>query len=192
MDIVVSAAAVAAVLFAMALAIAIFLRWRRNRYRFSLRSLLISFTIIGCSIYTVVRFVVPIVMHRWAVQQMYYAGGILFHDDYQPNSGSIYSDPRTANPWRDVGILHARNDAEAIVIARQLKYLPETESIFLGAVTDRGLAAICESEPTPSFDTLNLFESPVTAAGLSHLAKLKQLRTLFFIHALWMILAWAV
>ena len=144
--------------------------------------MLLACTLVGCALFVIIRFVEPIIRHRMAIQYIYSSGGaVLFREDDRPNFGGIYSDPTKDNPWRDVGMVHARSDTEAIAVARQLKYLPETECLYLkGGVSDKGLAAICDSEPTPSFDTIDLLNSPVTAAGLAHLAKLKQLRTLFF------------
>jgi hypothetical protein len=180
MDIVVIAIASTGILVAIATAIAFFIRWRRNRYRFSLRAMFFLVTLVGCVIFATMRFVVPIVSHRWAVQNIYSSGGgLLFRDDYEPDSGQIYSDPRKANPWREVLIVHISNDGEAVAAAKQLKHLPEVECLFLGAgVSDKGLAAICDSGS--SVDTLNLLQSPVTAAGLSRLASLEKLHTLFF------------
>lgn len=145
-----------------------------------MRAILLAFMLIGCALFAILRFVVPTVTHRWAIDNIYGSGGaVLFREDYQPNSGSIYS-PDNANPWRDVAIVHARNDKEAVAVARELKHLPEAECMFLGGVSDTGLTAICDSEPGSAFDTLDLLFCPITATGLTHLAKLTQLRTLFF------------
>src|SRR5262245_40766672 len=80
-----------------------FVRWRRNRYRFSVRALLVSFLILGCALFASLHWIAPMIAHRWAIQNIYSSGGaVLFRDDFQPGSGNIYSDPSKANPWRGV------------------------------------------------------------------------------------------
>lgn len=169
-----------ATLLTLIVAVYLFIRWRLNSYRFSLRTLLLTFTFACLALFVWVRFAMPIVAHRWAVQQLYRSGGaVLFREDYIPKSGNIYSDPGTINPWRDVSIVHIRNNGEAVAAAQQLKHLPEVDSLFLGAgVSDEGLNAICDSNS--SAETLDFLNTPVTAVGLASLAKLKNLSTLFF------------
>jgi hypothetical protein len=180
-DIVVIVVLAAAAIAAMGTALMLFIRWRRNRFQFSIRALLMSFVALGLALFAYLHWIAPMVAHRWAIQNIYTSGGaVLFRDDFQPGSGNIYSDPSTANPWRGVSILHARSDAEAANVARELRHLPEADCLFLtSGVTNVGLAAICDNADQSSIDTVDLVGSRVTAEGLSHLANLKHLRLLF-------------
>jgi hypothetical protein len=182
MDLIVIAVAGAAVLLVVLAAIILLIRWRRNRFRFSIRSLLLLFALIGAALFALMRFVTPIVAHRWAIKNIYDSGGgLLFREDYNPDSSTVYSDKRKANQWRDVLILHLGNDQEAMTVASQLKRLPEAEQITLSSrVTDNGLAAICNNGMNSSISIVELHGSPVTAAGLSQLRSLKHFRTLLF------------
>ena len=180
-DLVVIVVLVAAAIVAACAAIMLFIRWRRNRFQFSIRALLVSFVALSCGLFAYMHWIAPLVAHRWAIQNIYSSGGaVLFRDDFQPGSGNIYSDPSTANPWRGVSILHASSDAEARNVSRDLRYLPEADSLFLNSrVTDVGLAALCKNADQSSIDTVDLIGSSVTAEGLSHLANFKHLRLLF-------------
>jgi hypothetical protein len=128
------------------------------------------------------QFVAPTVSHWWAVRQIYSSGGaVLFQDDYEPQSGNIYSDLSIANAAAAVLIVHVRSDAEAIAVAEQLKHLPEAKQVFFdGAVTDVGLTAICNSGPHPSLEIFDFASTPITAAGLARIKNLPRLHTLFF------------
>jgi hypothetical protein len=170
-----------AAIVAACIAIVLFIRWRRNRFQFSIRALLMSFVALACALFAYMHWIAPMVAHRWAIQNIYSSGGaVLFREDFQPGSANIYSDPSKANPWRGVSILHARSDAEAMIVSRELRHLPEADSLFLSSrVTDVGLAALCDNADQSSIDTVDLMGSPVTAVGLSHLANFKHLRLLF-------------
>ena len=159
----------------------VFLFWRRRRYRFSLRGLLVAFALVGCMLTAWIRFAQPIVEHRWAVEQVRLSGGrFLFRADYEAEGfpNFAHSD---ANHWRDVLVVDVRNDQNAGAVAAQLGRMPEVEGLCFGrGVTDAGLAAICEIGSHPSLEYLNLINSRITDGGLSHLAKLKQIRLIMF------------
>jgi hypothetical protein len=180
-DVVVIAALAAAAIVAVGAAIVFLVRWRRNRFQFSIRTLLVSFVAFGCPLFAYMHWIAPMVAHRWAIQNIYNSGGaVLFRGDFQPGSGNIYSDPSKANPWRGVSILHARSDAHAMAVSRELRHLPEADELFLtGGVTNVGLAALCDNADQSSIATVELIGSRVTADGFSHLANLKHLRLLF-------------
>jgi hypothetical protein len=180
-DVVVIVVVVAAIIVAACAAIVLFIRWRRNRFQFSIRALLVSFVALSCALFAYMHWIAPMVAHRWAIQNIYSSGGeVLFRDDFQPGSANIYSDPSKANPWRGVSILHARSDALAMTVSRELRHLPEADSLFLSSkVTDVGLAALCDNADQSSIDTVDLSGSQVTGEGLSHLVSLKHLRRLF-------------
>jgi hypothetical protein len=127
------------------------------------------------------HWIAPMVAHRWAIQNIYNSGGaVLFRGDWQSGSGNIYSDPSKANPWRDVSILHARSDAHAMTVSRELRHLPEADELFLtSGVTNVGLAELCDNADQSSIANVELIGSRVTAKGLSHLSNLKRLRLLF-------------
>src|SRR6476660_9332942 len=99
-DIAIIAVLVVAAIAAVIVAIALLMRWRRNRFQFSLRTMLVSFAVLGCALFVILRWIAPAVAHRWAIENIYSSGGaILFRDDFQSGSANIYSDPSTANPW---------------------------------------------------------------------------------------------
>src|SRR5688500_16714888 len=86
------------------LVVVIFLlvRWRRNRYRFSLRGLLLSFAVVGSMLFLFLQFVRPKIAHWWAIRQIYISGGaVLFESDYQREPGDLYSDVTIANAADD-------------------------------------------------------------------------------------------
>jgi hypothetical protein len=179
--VVITVAGVAAIIVLLAL-VMLSIRWRRNGYRFSLRKLLAAFAVASCGLFGVMRFVMPTITHRWAVYNIDRSnGGVLFRQDVGTDSLSFHRSAISRNRWRDVDVVVASNDAEAIAVAAQLRHLPEVRQVHLfGAVTDAGLAAVCSIGSHPSLEGIELLGSPVTAAGLSHLAKLKQIRMLFF------------
>jgi hypothetical protein len=157
-------------------------RWRRNGYRFSLRKLLAAFAVIACGLFGVMRFLMPTITHRWAVYNIDRSNGrVLFRQDVGPDEHSLQRSIDSRNRWRDVESVVASNDAEAIAVAAQLRHLPEVHQVHLfDKVTDAGIAAVCSIGSHPSLEGIELLGSPVTAAGLSHLAKLKEIRWLFF------------
>lgn len=180
-DLIVLAIAVLVAIAIVAVLLVLWLRWRRNRYRFTTRAMFIGVGLVSLVLVIVKAYVVPAVNHRLAVHQLWTtAGGLLFDDDFSPTSGNIYSDLRKVNPWRDVYLVHATNDTEAMVVARQLKFVPEVQFLYLsGNITDKGLAAICSAEPS-SVIAIDFLESSITSAGLSKLATVPRLRRLFF------------
>lgn len=179
MDVVVIPAVATTAAIALIIGVAaLFSRWRRNRYRISLRAVLLLFVLVSLATYAILHHLVPLVAHRRAVNRIYISGGaVLFRADFDSNSGQFYSGV-DSNPWGDVLMVHVRSNAEAAGIAPQLKHLPEVEVLNLGGVTDHGLIEICNSGASEALETINLLGSPVTAKGLSRLADLKQLRTL--------------
>ena len=156
--------------------------WRRNRYRFSLRGLLLSFAVVGSTLFLVLQFVRPKIVHWWAIRQIYVSGGaVLFESDNQRDAGDLYSDLTIANAVDDVFIVHIGNDREALAIADQLRHVPEAKTLFLGrAVTDVGLTAVCNCGAHPSIEIVDFHSSQITEVGLVHLTKLPKLHTLFF------------
>src|ERR1043165_9568197 len=95
MDLIVIAVAGAASLVVLLAAVVLLIRWRRNRYRFSSHALLLLFVLIGCSLSALMRFVLPSVAHRLAIQNIYDSGGsVLFREDYNRDPTNLYSDPR--------------------------------------------------------------------------------------------------
>src|SRR4051812_24171088 len=182
MDLVVIVAAGATAIIALLTVVMLLIRWRRNEYRFSLRKLLAAFAIAACGLFGVMRFVMPIVAHRWAVYNIDRSNGrIQFREDVGPDEHSFQRSIDSRNRWRDVASVVASNDAEAITVAAQLRHLPEVQQVHLfDNVTDAGLVALCSIGSHPSLEGIELLGSRVTAAGLSHLAKLKQIRMLFF------------
>jgi hypothetical protein len=179
MDVLVISTAAIAVIILIVVGTFLFACWRRNQYRIGLRNTLLQFALLSCATYVITNHVVPNIMRRLAIENIYSGGGaVLFRDDYKPDSGQIYSGDQS-NAWGAVMIVHARNDAEATAIAGQLKRLPEVETLFLGRVSDKGLAALSDAGAGAGVNTINLLVSPVTADGLSQLARFNQLRTLF-------------
>jgi len=160
----------------------LFTRWRRNRYRFDIRTLLILFALLGGGIFTLQRFIVPICAHRWAIHTVYESGAdVVFRDDAFEASEGLYNDPRIDNAWREVRLLQCSTDGQTATVASQLKNLSEAKGLILfGGVTDKGLKAICENGMNSSLGEIVLFETPVTATGLAELAKLNQLQMLTF------------
>jgi hypothetical protein len=160
MDLVVITSAGAGIIIAVLALVILLIRWRRHQFRFSMRAMLAACTVVGCVLFAILRFVSPIIAHRWAIQEIYDSGGaVLFHqEDGGIPPGGIYSDPDKDNPWRGVDIVHAGNDGEAVSAARQLKHLPEATSLYLGkSVTDTGLAAIGDAGPHPSLASIDFF-----------------------------------
>jgi hypothetical protein len=184
MDLIVLIAVTLTFLIAAIAIVMLLVRWHRNHFRFSMRAMLLTCTIIACTLFALLRFVLPLVAHRWAIQQVYESGGaVLFRkdEDKVTSGGSFYSDLDADNPWQDVAFLHAKSDAVALTVAEQLRRLPEADSLYLSAgVSDVGLAAICDAGTQSSMEMIDFCESHITATGLSHLARLPKLRKLFF------------
>jgi len=173
------------VLLAVVVAGILFIRWRRNRYRFSTRALLVTVAVLCCGLFAIVRFVVPIFEHRWAVRQIHASGGTtLFPEDYasyeEKHKAGYESSRSRRNYWRDVSAIRARGDREAIAAAEHLASIPELQMVDLYRVTDAGLGAICQIAPHPSLKYINLFECHITGTGLSDLSNLKNVLGLFF------------
>jgi hypothetical protein len=167
-DVLVLCIAFITALIALLVAIMVFVRWRRNRFRFSMRALLALFAIAGYVLFVILQVIVPAAEHRWAVRQIGIAGGDLV---YRPDW-----DKRGAEALHTVA---ASSDQHASTIAQQLDRLPEVRSVGLhGSVTDAGVAAICRVDQPVSLETLHLDSWNITNAGLAHLANLKQLQSL--------------
>jgi len=146
----------------------LFARWRRNRYRFSVRALLLVFALSGCGLFVILRIVVPTFEHRWAIQQIRSAGGEVVFRDSEPDGRKV-----------ELRNVTARNDQQAITIANQIQQLPEVKALFLyEGVTDVGLEAICRNGKSLSLERIYLSGWNITSSGLAHLANLQQLDSL--------------
>jgi hypothetical protein len=156
-----------------------FIRWRRNRFRFRIRTLLFVFAIVGCSLFAILQFIVPTFEHRWAIRQIHASGGrTIFPEDYE--KGDYNESRRRANYWRDVSTVKVRGNREAITVAKHLESIPELKMVDLHGVTDRGLEAICQVGRRLSLEYICLFDSEITGADLSDMSNLKSVHELFF------------
>jgi len=172
------------VLIAVVVAGKLFIRWRRNRYRFSMRSQLLAFAVVGCGLFVILRLVVPTLEHRWAIRQIHVSGATTrFPEDYasyeEQQKPGYQSSRNRRNYWRDVSRICVSGEREAIAVARQLTAIPELESVDLHGVTDVGLEAICRAAPHASLKLIGLFDSQITGTALSDLSDLTTVRMLF-------------
>ena len=68
-DFVVIVVLVAAALVAVCVAIVLFIRWRRNRFQFSIRALLVSFVALSCALFAYLHWIAPMVAHLSVFQR---------------------------------------------------------------------------------------------------------------------------
>ena len=136
MDSIVLGITLVTVLIAVVVAGKLFIRWRRNRYRFSMRAQLLAFAVVGCGLFAILRLVVPTLEHRWAIRQIHVSGATTrFPEDYasyeEQQQPGYQSSRNRRNYWRNVSRICVSGDREAIAVARQLTAIPELESVDL-------------------------------------------------------------
>jgi Leucine Rich repeat len=184
MDSIVLGTTLVTVLVAVVVAGKLFIRWRHNRYRFSMRALLLAFAVVGCGLFAILRLAVPPFEHRWAIRQIHVSGATTrFPEDnasYEEKQKPGYQSSRDRrNYWRDVNTIRVSGDREAIAVAGQLTSIPELQSVDLFGITDVGLEAICHVAPHTSLELICLFDSHITGTGLSDSSDLKNVHMLF-------------
>ncbi len=179
MDVIVLGTTAVALLAALVVGVVLLVRWRRRRYRFSLRALLLTFLVVGCGLFAVQRFLLPVLQHRWAIWQIHSAGGSITPEDFEDAHLRPPNHWQSQNIWSGVSDVAADGDREAIAVAQHLASVPELQCANLHYVTDAGLEAICRAAPHTSISNIGLYRSHISGNGVSDMSGLKNLRQLF-------------
>src|SRR5262245_36312976 len=101
MDLIVAIAATITLLIAAIAIVVLFNSWRRVHFRFGTRTMLLTCAFVAGTLFLILRFVSPLIAHRWAVQQIYNSGStILFRKDVdRVDSGTnFFGDRNKDNP----------------------------------------------------------------------------------------------
>ena len=84
------------------------------------------------------------------------------------------------DPFGKVSEVSVRSDATLDTLLEHAEEFPDLENIsFNSGVTDLGLQRLPELNRFPSLKTVNFLSTPMTDAGLEHLANLPQLEALY-------------
>ncbi len=158
-------------------------RWSR-RLRFSLRTLLITIAIVAVVLVVANYYVRPKLEHRIAVGRIFNSGGAIWFQDKSQDDGlqNPYTTPKlNLNLWGNANSIDVKNDAQAIVISRELGRIPEAGGIEFGrGVTDVGLTAVCESSNCDAVVSVSFFQCSISSDGLSKLDRFPKLRHIMF------------